>query len=85
MIINDEENWLYIETPKCASRTMVKILPDDFGGVKVGTGHDNRVNQIVDQEDYYIWTIVRSPYSRMLSLWWKTCVQTGDRDDPYTI
>lgn len=84
MIILHEHKWIYVATPKTGTRSMINWLETHFpeGIEKIGPP-SHHVTQVPDHlkrkcKGYRFFTTVRSPYSRMVSLWWSTCMrETG--------
>jgi hypothetical protein len=67
MIISHVGRYVFIALPKTGSSGMSKALIEHFSGIDLQPHH----RTIVPGEclDYCVFTVVRNPYSRALSLW----------------
>lgn len=71
MIIGHKHKYVYLATPKTATRSMAGWLISRFGGVVHNSDHYQYVPP--GCKDYYLFTTVRNPYSRAVSFWWWAC------------
>jgi hypothetical protein len=63
---------LYVDLPKTASRAMLKVIGDHYGGARRWWGE-------LPEDLEFAYTVVRNPYARALSIWWSACFVEGDR------
>ena len=69
MITNPGHNYLYFDLTKTASQSIIAVLCEHYAGMAV--------TEIPEKVDC-IFTVVRSPYTRVLSTWWSLCQTGGD-------
>lgn len=69
MIVSQSMRFVFVSTPKCATHTMYEVLHSAlYNGLLLPGGNHN--NQVPEQfRSFYIFSIVRNPYSRAVSLW----------------
>lgn len=73
MRINTKHKFVFISTPKAGTHTIYKILETHFRE-GLSLGGDFHCNRITGKpREWFRWTCVRNPYSRVVSLWWSTC------------
>lgn len=72
-------NWTFAACPKTGTTSLARKLVEDYNGKIVG-GHF-RGRQIAKSREHHTFTLVRSPYTRIVSLWHSTVIAT---DRPYT-
>ncbi len=65
LLINSSEKWAFIHIPKTGGTSLSSIIRK-IGGTNQITGHDS-IRWVDDVSDYYIFTIVRNPYTRIAS------------------
>ena len=71
MVVCEPGRWLFVSVPKCGTNTLYQVLLDRFDAARVKPGfHRNQVPPAF--ADYYTWAVVRNPYARAVSLWWRT-------------
>lgn len=77
MIVSKKLRFVFVTTPKCATHTMLAALtgPPFHAALAPGGTHNNRVPS--RWADYFIWSIVRNPYARAVSLWSFTIKRDG--------
>lgn len=76
MFVNNNLKFVYVSITKSGSRSVIRLLRDNYGCNNIG--HPKIV--IPKQyEDYYSFLVVRNPYERMVSWWWAICKDKGDR------
>lgn len=84
MIISHEHNYLFVSNPKACTHTMYSYLVEHYGGKiqhKPGGGVEYHPLPAHAYPDLLIWTIVRSPYSRAVALWWQAIIKESDTRD----
>lgn len=67
MIVSHELKYVYIAVPKTGSSTMNDLLTWRFAGKYVAPHHLTVIPK--ECKDYFVFTVVRNPYSRIRSLW----------------
>ena len=68
MMISDRHKFVFISTPKCATHTMYEFLQRYGAQRREGAFHHVHVPK--RYADYCLWTVVRNPYARAVSIWW---------------
>lgn len=70
MFISTKYKFCWTSCPRTGSLSMARVLMSNFGAVKIGRFH--RTNVPEQYRRYSRFTIVRNPYTRLLSwwLWW---------------
>lgn len=72
MIVSKQHNFVFISQTRCATHTMYEVLQRDYRGqlhrAADGSMHNNQIPE--RYRDRFTWTIVRNPYSRILSTWY---------------
>lgn len=71
MIILRKQRALFVSTPKCATNTIYHLLQEHFGGERLGP-HFHRRDVPAEFRDWFVFSVVRNPYSRAVSTWWRT-------------
>ena len=77
LLINRSQKWAYIHIPKTGGNSISNILlsvPETEQITTHGT-----INQLRDVDDYFIFSFVRNPFTRLVSAW-----QQGVRKNKYT-
>lgn len=67
LLINHVRKWAFIHIPKTGGTSLNNILLNQEGTERI-TSHDS-IRVIPDNSDYFIFTIVRNPYTRFMSAW----------------
>lgn len=79
MVILPEHKAVFVSTPKCATNTMYQVLTGaPFNGIRQGP-HFHRLDVPPEYESWYTFTVVRNPYARAVSIWWRTVHDTTAR------
>ena len=79
MILMPTQRAVFVSTPKCATNTMFYLLQEYYGGERRAPHFHNR-DVPPECRDWFIFSIVRNPYSRAVSIWWRTVMdQTAKR------
>ncbi len=73
MVISDELKYVYVDIPKTGSRSLVRVLENQFAGKATPRNHQPVFRHPEKWEDYFKFCVVRHPYDRLCSLWWATC------------
>ena len=73
MIVSDRFEFVYIAIPRTASKSMCQFLREHYGGRDVDGYHDCTVRN--EHQGYLIFTVVRNPYGRALSRYFKLKAQ----------
>lgn len=69
MIISENRRYVFISSIKCGTNTMYDFLRRHAEGVRIdGDFHRQECEEYIDR-GFYIFTCVRDPYDRALSLW----------------
>ncbi len=75
MIISNKHKYVYLACPKTGSSTTVNLLHDHYGGKYVRDSRGSYVGHKRDVpkkcENFFVFSTVRNPYPRMVSLWWE--------------
>ena len=79
MVISDKHNYLFIAIPKTGTRSIYRLLIDEFDG-ELKRDHSKSID--AKYLDHYSFTVIRNPYDRLVSVWWSTC-QRGDDSKRY--
>ena len=66
MVISHELKYVYIAIPRTASKSMSTWLVENFKGESIGRHHEWRVP--TELREYLVFTIVRNPYERVVSM-----------------
>jgi len=81
MIVMPEHHALFVSTPKCGTNTFYSILKQHYGGQRVGRFHDRDVP--AEYREWFVFSIVRNPYSRAVSTWYSTTVNRDNKRYAY--
>lgn len=65
LIVNHKNKWAYIHIPKTGGTSLTSILLNVDGSEQVTT--HGSLNQLNNVDDYFIFTMVRNPYTRIAS------------------
>jgi len=76
LLLNHSEKWAFIHVPKTGGTSINKVLLTK-DSVKIYTSHDSI--RAVPDDEYFIFTIVRNPFTRLMSAW-----QHGVRKNIYS-
>lgn len=68
VLINHKQKWGYIHIPKTGGTSLTKLLQKQ-PHTEVITGHDS-IRVFIPYSDYFIFTIVRNPFTRILSAYY---------------
>jgi len=68
MILCHQHRFVYVSTPKAGTHTMFRYLSERYGGHRIGAYHRRHVP--LGHLDYFVFAVVRSPYSRAVSAWY---------------
>ena len=82
MLICDEHKFVFLRNPKTASRSLTKILNQNFNTREIGPYHGQNIPE--KYLDYYIFFTVRNPYTRMISTWQHICHQRNWSPEEFT-
>lgn len=66
LLINKSQKWAFIHIPKTGGTSVNKLLLEN-SNTEFITSHDSI--RIVPDDNYFIFTIVRNPYTRFMSAW----------------
>jgi len=70
MIISSNHKYVYISTPKAGTHSLYDLLVKHFDGKKIdGPYHNREIPSYCLDSNYKIFTTVRNPLSRTLSIW----------------
>jgi len=76
MFICDNPKFVYVSFTKSGSSSMYALFNQHYAGLNKPRHH----RKIPDEYSIYpSFTVVRNPYSRMVSWWWSICKVGGDR------
>ncbi|MEP0072762.1 MAG: sulfotransferase family 2 domain-containing protein [Marinomonas sp.] len=68
MIVSKKHKFVFISTPKTGTHTMYKILPEEYEGeLQPGPYHQKNIPE--NYANYFVFTTVRNPFERMVSIW----------------
>jgi hypothetical protein len=68
MIVSKINKFVFVSTPKTGTHSMFKLLPELFETFTVeGAYHETNVPD--EYKDFFIFTTVRNPFERMVSIW----------------
>lgn len=67
MLVSHSSKFIFIRTPKTASQSISELLMKYYGGVCNQQYHDTTIKK--PYTSYFIFTSVRNPYSRTVSLY----------------
>lgn len=70
-VYGKELNYVYVSLPKTASQAMIQFLREGYGGKVRPPGPVKK--------DKFVFSVVRNPYERCVSLWLATCTRPRDR------
>jgi len=70
MIFSNDPNFIYLDTPKCASRSMATHLTTYYGAAWNGMGR-HRPRFPKSFLGHFVFSTVRNPYSRAVSCWYE--------------
>lgn len=76
LLINRFNKWGFIHIPKTGGTSVTSILKNSEGTEYVSTSH-NHIGKFEDIEDYFIFTIVRNPFTRIASSYYHHCRDNG--------
>ena len=79
MIISDKRRFVFVGTPKAATQSLFPWLVEQFEGRQVGM-HTRKLP--AGTEGYFVWSVVRNPYARAVSMWWSVTGQ-GPTSETY--
>lgn len=68
MILSRKHRYVFISTPKTGSHSFFKLLEKEFDGTRQLFGY-HRTEMPDHTEDYLVFSTVRNPYDRLVSLW----------------
>ena len=80
LLINHTFKWAYIHIPKTGGTTITEILlrvPDTEHIMSHGT-----LNELKNMDDYFIFTFVRNPYTRLAS--WYDHIKRDTKTQPFS-
>jgi len=75
LLVNHSQKWAFIHIPKTGGTTINHILKN-VDGTEFLTAHDSL--RILPNDNYFIFTFIRNPFTRMASVW-----QAGVRKNKY--
>lgn len=76
LLINRSKEWGFIHIPKTGGSSMTSILKNQEGTEYVSTSH-NHIGKFENIKDYYIFCIVRNPFTRFASAYYHQCRKEG--------
>ena len=76
LLINRSKEWGFIHIPKTGGTSMTSILKNQEGTEYVSTSH-NHIGKFENITDYYIFCIVRNPFTRLASAYYHDCRNSG--------
>lgn len=77
MMVSHDCRAVFISNPKCGTRMMYGVLGWFYGFERRGHFHDTKVP--AECQDYFKFTIVRNPFDRAVSIWWRGIHAPNDR------
>ena len=78
LLLNRFNKWAFIHVPKTGGTSLNHVLKKDTN-TEVITGHDS-IRILNDVGDYYIFTIVRNPFTRLASAYNAECRKYGFKE-----
>ena len=79
VIVSDKHRFVFVGVPKAATQSLFPWLADNFEGRQVGM-HTRKLP--AGTEGYLVWSVVRNPYVRAVSMWWSVTGQ-GPTSETY--
>jgi len=76
MIISTDHRIVFMAIPKTGTRSIYACMKEYFGGI-VTSDHARSVP--LGYKHFYLFTVVRNPYHRAVSIWWSTCKRNNDK------
>lgn len=80
MLASKKYNFVFIRNPKCCSRSISKILCD-YEVEEIGHYHDWIVPE--EYKNYFVFSVVRNPYTRLKSAFFDRIKSWNYHDDNY--
>lgn len=85
MYISTEYKFAYLAIPRTASRTMRNWVTTEYGAVVNGNHHhmqieENEIHKKEEISNYFVFTIIRNPYQRIISHWRWNYPDSNDAD-----
>jgi len=79
MIVSEKYKYVFMSTPKTGTHSMYRLLIDRFDGHQLDGAYHRR--DIPDEyREYFIFTTVRNPYDRTVSIWHALTERENYRD-----
>lgn len=76
MIVSVTRQIVFVAIPKTGTRSIYECLMESFDGLYI-SDHLKEVPK--KYRNYFVFTVVRNPYSRTVSSWWSTCKRENDK------
>lgn len=68
MLVSEKNKFIFVSTPKTGTHSVFKLLPEIFDTSRVeGAYHETNIPE--KYKEYYVFTTVRNPFERMVSIW----------------
>ena len=83
MIVSHEHRIMYLPIGQTGSKSVASWLHQHYGGEKLNRYHDWQIPPQL--RDYFIFTVVRNPYEKMLSAYWFYCRGRAKRIPEFTL
>ena len=77
LLVNHQKQFGFIHIPKTGGTTLTETLKQ-VDGTEIITSHDS-IRLFENVKDYFIFTIVRNPYTKIASAYFAECRKWGDK------
>jgi len=68
--ISHKNRFVFVSMPKAGTNTLYDILREHYEVRHVGRYHNRKIPP--ECRKWFTWSIVRNPFQRAISLWWRT-------------
>lgn len=79
MIKSDKYKYVFIAIPKTGTKSITKFLEDDYEGKPFDNQHSYVVPEAYKKENYLVFSAVRNPYTRMVSMWYSVAQRNPEK------